>query len=97
MIKHWVLEGKEIRECGLMEWARSMESTDRKIARDEIGDITVSTVFLGIDHGFEGGKPLLFETMVFGGQADEIQERYCTYEEAERGHKEILEFVKSIT
>lgn len=52
--------------------------------------ITVSTVFLGVDHSFGGGKPILFETMVFGSCAhDEACERYSTYEEAERGHRDM--------
>jgi hypothetical protein len=50
-----------------------------------IGEVRVSTVFLGIDHAWEG-PPLLFETMVFGGPLDEEMERYSTWEEAERGH-----------
>ena len=46
----------------------------------------VSTVFLGLDHAFDGGTPLLFETMIFGGEHDEYQERYATWDEAEAGH-----------
>lgn len=45
-------------------WARSFE-TDRRVARDEINGRIVSTVFLGIDHNFNGGEPLIWETMVF--------------------------------
>jgi hypothetical protein len=47
----------------------------------------VSTVFLGIDHNFGNGPPLLFETMVFGGEYDGYCKRYSTWEEAEGGHK----------
>lgn len=47
----------------------------------------VSTVFLSIDHAYDGGLPVLFETMIFGGEHDEYQERYHTWEEAEYGHK----------
>ena len=45
--------------------------------------------FLVFDHGhgFDVEKPLLFETMVFGGAFDREMERYCTYDEAEYGHK----------
>ena len=55
----------------------------------------VSTVFLGLDHNsYCGGPPAIFETMVFGGEYDEYQERYSTWDEAELGHKEIVERLK---
>lgn len=41
-------------------------SGQRFVARDKLDDGTVvSTVFLGLDHQFGDGPPLLFETMVF--------------------------------
>jgi hypothetical protein len=49
----------------------------------------ISTVFLGLDHGF-GGPPKLFETMIFedSGSGEEIYMARCfTYEEAEAMHK----------
>lgn len=49
--------------------------------------ITVSTVFLSWAHGYSNNKPLLFETMIFGGDHDEYQARCCTYEEALLQHK----------
>jgi len=66
----------------------------RKVAKDKIGDILISTVFLGIDHAFDNGPPVLFETMVFGGGLDEEMERYSTWEEAEAGHAAMVEKVK---
>ena len=51
----------------------------------------MSTVFLGLNHAVsENGPPLLFETMVFGGQLDSEQERYTTWEEAELGHSAMV-------
>jgi hypothetical protein len=45
-------------------------------------------VFLGIDHQLSpSGPPLLFETMVFGGEHDSYQERYSTRKQAVQGHK----------
>lgn len=50
-----------------IEWGKWFETADRQVALTEIGDLTVSTVFLGIDHNFlERFKHELFETMVFG-------------------------------
>jgi hypothetical protein len=54
------------------------------------GDVSVSTVFLGLDHNFgEGGAPLLFETMVFGLPGEDCR-RYSTWAEAEEGHARIV-------
>jgi hypothetical protein len=56
-------------------------------------DVWVSTVWLGIDHGFhfldERHAPLIFETMVFGGK-DEIMDRYSTEDEAREGHVRVV-------
>lgn len=48
--------------------------------------VRVSTVFLGLDHSFGAGPPVLWETMIFGGDHDEYQERYTSYEDAVEGH-----------
>lgn len=49
-------------------------------------EIEISTVFLGLDHGYGVGDPLLFETLVFGGPRHMSGDRYSTWEEAEAGH-----------
>jgi hypothetical protein len=43
------------------------------------------TVFIGRDHPFSEGPPILFETVVAGGDRDKIIERYSTIEEARTG------------
>jgi hypothetical protein len=55
-----------------------------------VPSVRVSTVFLGLDHGFGVSDPVLFESMVFGGPLDETQRRYCTWDEASRGHDELV-------
>ena len=51
-------------------------------------EIMISTVFLGIDHRFgDEGEPILFETMIFGGEHDEYQIRCSTWEQAEANHE----------
>ena len=61
--------------------------SDNKVAYTNITkDIYVSTVFLVLDHSFGEGPPLVFETMIFGGELDQYQERYSTYQQAEAGH-----------
>lgn len=51
---------------------------------------TVSTVWLWLDHGFRKGKPLIFETMIFGGDRDGETYRYSNLEEARKWHKKII-------
>mgnify|MGYP001589919860 FL=1 len=52
-------------------WCVRMEDHEyKRVARDEIGDVHVSTVWLGMNHSFSGKHPLIFETMIFGGPHD---------------------------
>lgn len=52
----------------------------------------VSTVWLGLDHAWSDGPPVLFETMVFGddGSVEDYGNRYCTIPEAIAGHNEVV-------
>ncbi len=51
----------------------------------------VSTVFLGVNHSLSlRGPPMLFETLVFGGEHDGLMQRYATWDEAALGHKEVV-------
>jgi len=80
--------GVPVIEHDLIRFERFFRNIDnRRIAYTEISkDVHVSTVFLGMDHQWGDGPPLLFETMVFGGDFDEWQYRYATLEEAIAGH-----------
>ena len=76
-------------EADLMTWARWFESSpDRVVARDEMPNgVTVSTVFLGLDHSFGSeGPPVLWETIIFGGKHDGYMDRYRSHEAALQGH-----------
>lgn len=53
-------------------------------------EVEVSTVFLGTDHSFGVGPPLLFETLVFGGDLDGEMGRYTTWDEAWKGHQTMV-------
>jgi hypothetical protein len=80
----------------LMTWGRWMsDATARIVASDYIGDVRVSTVFLGLDHAFEHGAPVLWETMIFGGPHDEYQDRYTSQADAKAGHARALELAQS--
>ena len=80
----------------IMEWRDFFDSdTDRIVKREYVGDVFISTVFLGVDHsGTLDGPPILFETKIFGGDYDGLIERYSTFEEAKAGHKRIKKSLK---
>jgi len=94
MDRKYILDGKTPVPCDLMTWAHQFKTSNRTVAKTEIGGVLISTVFLGLDHNWLGGPPLLFETMVFGGKLDQEQERYSTWDEAEEGHKQMIERVE---
>jgi hypothetical protein len=85
-----------------MVWSAEFEKLDnRVVAKTVVGGTLVSTVFMGIDHNFrEEGPPVLFETMVFGDDEtcdiDLGQWRYCTWEEAEAGHRAVVSSLERI-
>lgn len=87
MSDHYILDGKTPVPCDLMTWARAFEKTDRHVAMREKDGVRVSTVFLGLNHQYGEGPPLLFETMIFGGPHDQYQERCSTWDEAEKMHE----------
>ena len=72
---------------------------DMKITQqDKIGNILVSTVFLCMDHNWwnsSSNVPVLWETMIFGGEHDGYQERYTSHEDALLGHQRALDLVSS--
>lgn len=73
----------------IMEWSGLFNNPEyKRIAFDSDDKYDVSTVWLGLDHGF-GGEMRIFETMVFasGSLTDLACERYATLTEAEAGHK----------
>jgi hypothetical protein len=92
MSDHYILEGKTPVKTDLMTWARWFETRKgRHVAQTKQGDVRVSTVFLGLNHQWGDGPPLVFETMIFGGEHDQYQERYSTWDEAEAGHRKACE------
>lgn len=85
-------DGHEPVPCyNLLEWGRIFESDVRVVAWSGNSSKYVSTVFLGLDHSFWDGPPLVFESMLFiDGHGDEM-DRYSTWAEAEAGHKRFVQ------
>lgn len=103
MSKYAILKGSEVivlegeKTEVLLRWAEFFEDPkNKRIMITKINNtITISTVFLGLDHSFGfGGPPLWFETMIFGGVHDGFQVRYSTYREAISGHRIAVNLVR---
>jgi hypothetical protein len=95
---YYKLIGKEVvKASSQIEWAKWHAESVSIISRTNICNIgnvaEVSTVFLGLDHALGGSRPILFETMVFGGDLNGEMERYSTYDEAFEGHERMVERV----
>jgi hypothetical protein len=70
--------------------ANDTDRTYQRVALDKFGDVTVSTVWLGLDHNYvPGNPPLIFETLAYRGDyVEEIaSDRYPTLAEALAGHE----------
>ena len=92
MTDKYILVGHDaVPERSLMKWAKWFEKAERIVAKSNCGGVFVSTVFLGINHQFGEGLPLLFETMVFG---ENMMERYSTWDEAVNGHERMCQKVR---
>ena len=104
--RYYVLDGHEPRRvANVLEWARQFEFGRRQVGFTDLTYATISTVFLGVDHGFSSeGPPILFETMVFANpkpgerfpeELDGMMQRYATWDEAEAGHAEMVAEVRT--
>jgi hypothetical protein len=90
----WYYDKQGERLDDMLGWARLVEDNEYKLVEQtEVGEAFVSTVWMGIDHNFAspGNPPLIFETMIFGGDHDECQWRWATEEEARKAHRMIVE------
>jgi len=81
----------------LMEWANWIETENKRVDYTELSNgVYVSTVFLGISYSFNGEEPLLFETMVMGGELNYEMERCSTWKQAEFQHFRMVERVLAL-
>jgi hypothetical protein len=88
------------RPCDVVEWAEQlthmMITNNKNLKEDTVNGKWISTIWLGIDHNYLGGLPLIFETMVFNDgdlHLDEYCDRYSTWDEAIEGHQKAIQWV----
>ena len=91
MMRYILVDKEPVREPSIEKWGQWIERTNRIVAHTGISEgIRVSTAFLGLDHNLGSkGPPLLFETMIFGGEHDQFQTRCSTWEQAETEHSRV--------
>jgi len=82
------------------QWHNSIDPETKtgmgqRVKRTEIGNVLVSTVFVGIDLAFFESTPMMFESLVFGGDNDGYCEHYATWQDAENGHQRIVDEIKT--
>lgn len=81
----------------LIAWMKWIQQNNRRIARTEIDEILVSTVFIGWDYNYcDGEPPIVFETLVFlpEGATGSLW-RYTTWDEAVAGHEQMVKEVQA--
>lgn len=87
-------ENKKAVETSRYEANEILKKGEQVIKKTKCGPYLISTIFLVIDHGFDG-VPIHFETIIFCDDQDDplanFQERYKTYEEAILGHEKLVE------
>jgi ABC-type uncharacterized transport system YnjBCD substrate-binding protein len=77
------------------EWIEE-NPTKKALKQEAIGDTYISTVFLGLDQAWNSNIPVLWETMIFGGDHDQYQERYTSVEDAIKGHEYAVSLAKDL-
>lgn len=87
MIDYYDKQGNPLTREEYFELLERQGRDYKRVGSTKIGSIWISTVWLGLDHGYDGGAPLIFETMQFDGDASGDCERYSTLEEAQAGHE----------
>ncbi len=98
--KYYDMDGKEITRD---EWSRTLcTDFNKHIGDDEINGYRVSTVWLGLDHGFrmsqwldkerdEFYRPVIFETMIFAEEEMPAIEELYQYQKRYSTKEQALE------
>jgi len=96
--RYYVLDdrGEPVAAGSVEEWARWFEANrlNRHVGDTTIDGVRVSTVFLGVDHQWGSGPPLIFETMIFGGPYDSYEWRWTTRAQASANHDQAVAAIR---
>ncbi len=93
----YILKHRKPIPCeNVIKWGKWFERHySRRVRSTYIQDIWISTVFLGVDHAFDDGELVLFETMIFNkkddNRVDDIFGRCTTWRQALKMHRQAIE------
>lgn len=78
------------------QWSeRRRDEEHLRVAVTEVGDVMISTVWIGMRGlSHPDGPPLIFETIVFGGPLNLELDRYPTEVQAIAGHDQMVARVR---
>jgi len=94
-IDYYDKQGNPLTSEQYMDLLRTIDREYKRVASTQVGDIWISTVWLGLDHQCGDGPPLIFETMQFDDDEAGDCERWSTLEEAQAGHEAWVQRVRA--
>ena len=92
MSEYYILDDNNnpIPSTDVAAWVWKEANRDRmRVGKTLVGNAEVSTVFMTLDHGWNGELEV-FETMIFGGDRDGECYRYATWADAKAGHDRVV-------
>lgn len=94
----YILEnGQVVAEPDPRKFSVWFATADRQVALTRIGEVSISTVFLAINHNHSmEGPPILWETLISGGPKHGHFMRYSSLTDALAGHKQAVEMCGSV-
>ena len=92
----YILKYRKPLPCdNLKKWGTWFKNAHRRVRGTQINNnIFVSTVFLGLDHGWNSDVPILFETMIFKNGTGEDCYRCATWKQALKQHWFAVEYCR---
>ena len=94
-LQHWIFDEQgEPKAVGIFEYIRWARNNSNALRKDAVGRVEISTVLLMVSSSMFEQPPLIFETMIFGGEHDQYQYRYATKAEAIAGHERAVQLVR---
>ncbi|QDU62636.1 hypothetical protein Pan216_35030 [Planctomycetes bacterium Pan216] len=92
--RYVLIDGKPVKEVDEGRWDAWMDEhpeSERTIAATQVEDMSVTTLFVGIDVIGKKGKPAKpFQSMVKGGKGNGCIRAYSSASAAEAGHQEMV-------
>lgn len=91
----YILEGGLPKQVSVAEWGAWQDDPEHtRIKHTRMGEVLVSTVFIGVGFSDCLASATLFETAVFGGKLDGTQVRDATGNAALATHRALVRRIK---